>query len=379
MTKRVIGILTGGGDAPGLNNAIKQVVNSAAGEFIIEGITEGWKGAIMMTKGEDPRVYTLPLITNQVRRIDRTGGTILMSSRANPFNYGGEDLSDKVAGFLSERYHAVIALGGEDTLGAAGKLYAKGLDIIGIPKTIDKDLCQTRFTLGFDTATNIIKDHVISLKTPAGSHGEVYFIEAMGRNAGHLTYWGGIGANAHFITIPEAEIDAERLIEAIERRRGSLVKRRGYSLDGLRYTIVVVSEGTRFSGVGQITKKTIDPHGNQELGDGLVALYLQRKYKELTGCTAKTEVIGRRQRGGSPSAYDNLLGILLGQKGVDLIRHGDFGRMATFNGETVGDVPLESVIDKIRILDADKVYDPKRYRPIIAANNRLYHEIEVSK
>ncbi len=372
-----IAVLTGGGDCPGLNNTIKWIVNSAGNDFEIEGITEGWKGAIKAALGENKKIYTLPLNIEQVRRIDRTGGTILMSSRKNPFNYEDKDVSDEVMKFLNDNYYALIAIGGEDTLGAAGKLSRKGLRVVGVPKTIDKDLCGTQFTLGFDSAVDIIWREVEKLKSTAGSHGQTYFVEAMGRSAGHLSYWSAVSANAHFVTIPEVETDYEKLFEKIAQRKQSLEMKRGYTLDGLRYTITVVSEGTRLKGIGEINKGKKDDHGNHCLGG--ISEFLASEYTKKTGYEARSMVFGHIQRGGVPSFQDRIRARLLGEKSTQLIRKEEFGSMATISEDCVGSVPLERVIGRIRVLDADICYDIENFKPVFDRSPKIYHEKEVSK
>ncbi|MBU1201781.1 MAG: ATP-dependent 6-phosphofructokinase [Nanoarchaeota archaeon] len=372
-----IAVLTGGGDCPGLNNAIKQIVHSGKDKFEIEGITEGWAGAIKIALGGDRETYTLPLNVEQVRRIDRTGGTILMSSRKNPFNYNNQDLSDEVMKFLNENYYALIAIGGEDTLGVAGKLSKKGLRVVGIPKTIDKDLCGTQFTLGFDSAVDIVWKEIEILKSTAGSHGLTYFVEIMGRNAGHLTYWSAVAAGAHFVTIPEVETNYEKLFERISERKKSLPMKRGYTLDGLRYTMIIVSEGTKLRSIGEIKKGKTDDHGNTYLGG--VAEFLTKNYTEMTGNEARAVVLGHIQRGGAPSFQDRIRGRILGEESLKLIRKEYFGRMATIDNYETGDVSLDQIIGRIRVLDADKCYDQEKFRPIIGKENKIYHEKEIDK
>lgn len=383
MAKKPVGVLTGGGDCPGLNNAIKTIVLGAGKDLPVEGVAKGWDGPIQMaTARPSTRIgaietYTLPLGEEEVRRIDRAGGTILMSSRANPFNYRGKDVSDQVVRFLNNRYHGVIAIGGEDTLGVAGKMARKGLRVVGVPKTIDKDLCGTEYTLGFDSAVNMVQYLVTSLKSTAGSHGMVYFVEAMGRKAGHLTYWGGRSAAVHFMTIPEVETDLKKVFQLIAKRKKSLPLKRGFTLDGLRYTIVLISEGTNIRGLGEVRKGDTDPHGNVYLGG--VADYMCNEYIKVTGDTnARSLNLGHLQRSGPPSNKDRLMAEALAQRSLDLVRAGDFGRMANIEGNRVGDTPLDVVVGRIRILDAQECFNSHTYQPIVSAE-KLYSEIEVPK
>ena len=377
---RKIGILTGGGDCPGLNNAIKQVVETADSRGIeVEGLTEGWKGPILAALKKLPtRTVTYPLDLKEVRRIDREGGSILMSSRKNPFNYKGEDVSDAVAKFLSQRYYALIAIGGEDTLGIAGKLAKKGLRVIGIPKTIDKDLCGTDTSLGFDSALNYDTETLKRLRSTAGSHGMIYFVEIMGRHAGHLAYRSAAASHTHFLTIPEVEISSDKLFEKIFERKSSLKMKRGYTRDGLRYSIIAVAEGTRLKGIGEIVLGERDPSGNVYLGG--IAQYLATQFKERFNkeeYETRAVVIGHSQRGGTPSTQDNLFGMFLGTKAIELVEKEQFGRMASIRGNEISDVSLDVVIDRIRILDAQVCYDTVNFKPILKDN--LYREREVGK
>lgn len=378
--KPKIAVFTGGGDCPGLNNAIKRIVHGAAGHFDIDGIVQGWQGSISMALNPDAETietFTIPLDVEQVRRIDRQGGTMLMSSRANPYNHDGKDVSDEVLNFLNSRYHAVVAIGGEDTLGAAGKLAKKGLRVVGIPKTIDKDLCGTEYTLGFDSAVNRVTDYVKIMKSTAGSHGMTYFIEVMGRKAGHLTYWGGKAANVHFMTIPEVETDHQRLFSIIQERKKSMPIRRGFTGDGRRYTIVLVSEGTELKGVGSIKKGKVDSHGNMILGG--VADYLCAEYiRETKDEDARSPTIGHYQRSGDPSNKDGIMAEMFANRALKLIGSEMFGRIVTAEGAAVGDTPLDVVIGRIRVLDVPKCYNTGTFQPK-PLEDQLYHEVEVSK
>jgi len=382
-----IAVLTGGGDCPGLNNAIKQIVVSAQGKYEVEGITEGWEGAIQLALHNNEKtrsIYTTPLNEETVRRIDREGGTILMSSRANPFKYpmiveGKKaivDVSQEVLRFLNNSYHAVGSIGGEDTQKVAGILSGKGARVVAIPKTIDKDLCGTQFTLGFDTAVNNVTNVLNDLRSTAGSHGMTYFVQIMGRRAGHLTYHSGIASNVHFMTIPEIETDMDRLFSLIQEHKLH-EKYPGYHRDGKRYTIVAVAEGTRLKGVGEIIEdKTLDPHGNPMLGG--VARYMMQQYIKMTGDkNARELVLGHIPRSGPPSCQDRIRGKFAGVKALELISRDEFGRMVSLGTDGTGDVPLIDVVDKIRVLDAQVCFDLDHYRPHL--NQKFYHEREISK
>jgi 6-phosphofructokinase len=389
MAKRKIAVFTGGGDCPGLNNAIKQVVKSAkeaGNDYDVDGITEGWLGACEISLHDDPEttsIFTASQDVLTVRRIGREGGTKLMTSRANPFKYTSvdksvvkEDISDLVLKTLNDRYYAVIAIGGEDTLGAAGKLAAKGLRVVGIPKTIDKDLCGTQFTLGFSSALDSASSDLDKVRSSAGSHGMVYFVEIMGRRAGHLTYHSGIASNVHFMTIPEVETDLDKLFSRIEERK---FKERypGYHLDGRRYTLVAVAEGTNIKGIGEIVQsKELDAHGNPKLGS--VATLITQEYIKRTGDDNARDIAFKYLvRSGRPSAQDKTRGKQTGTKAIELINKGSFGRLVSLAIDRTTDVPLIDVVDKIRILDAQVCFDKDNYQPIIT--DIYYPEREVDK
>jgi ATP-dependent phosphofructokinase / diphosphate-dependent phosphofructokinase len=280
-----------------------------------------------------------------------------------------------VVKFLNSRYHAVVAIGGNDTLGAAGKMAQKGLRVVGVPKTIDKDLCGTEYSLGFDSAVNLIQMLVVNLKSTAGSHGMIYFVEAMGRNAGHLTYWGGRAAHVHFMTIPEIVTDTDKLFALIQNRKKKMPLKRGFNLDGLRYSIVLVSEGARLKGVGEIHKGGVDPHGNVYLGG--VADYMCNEYIKQTGDKgARSLNLGHLQRSGSPSNKDGLMAEAFSQRALELVETQGFGRMSSILGNSIGDTPLDVVIGRIRILDAQECFDSETYQPRISSE-RIYNEIEI--
>ena len=377
MAAKRIGVLTGGGDCPGLNNVIKQIVRESTDRgYEVEGLTEGWRGPIMASLGEyDVEVVTLPLDLVGVRRINREGGTILMSSRDTPFNYSGNDVSDKVIEFLNNRYYAVITIGGEDTNGAAGKLAQRGLRVVGVPKTVDKDVCETDMTLGFDSALDYVTSELERIRYTAGSHGMVYFVEIMGRNAGHLAYWSAAASNTHFLTIPEVEVDMDLLFEAIVRRKDSLPMERGYTRDGRRYAIVAVAEGTRLKGIGEIRKGREDPSGNIYLGG--IADYLSQNFNDRTDYDSRSLVLGHLQRSGPPTTDDRLLGIFFGTKAVELVENESFRRMVSLRGTDVTDVSLDVVIDRMRVLDAERCYDAANFKP--TPKGSLYQEIELGK
>jgi 6-phosphofructokinase len=380
MTRK-IGILTGGGDCPGLNNAIKWVTNTALDEgleaarghaYEVEGITYGWRGAVEMALGHDHiQENVMPLDREVVRKIDRDGGTILGSSRTNPFRYKEEpaseakDVSDKVLHALQKRYFAVVAIGGEDTLGVAHKLHGMGLNIVGIPKTIDKDLGGTDITLGFDSAVNYIKDALTRLLYTAGSHNMNYFVEIMGRHTGHLAFHGGMAGGAHFILVPECEFEQDTLFDKIIHRKESGKKSE-------RYTIVAVAEGAKMKGVGEIKQGAKDAFGHVYLGG--IALHLRHEFEKRAGrkYEARELVLGHLQRGGTPSTFDMILGRHFGIKAIDLVDQGKFGRIASLRNNRITEAPLEEA-GRTNYLDCKKCYDAKNLVPRLIADTMYFN------
>jgi len=258
-----IGVLTGGGDAPGLNPAIRAMVYRGADDGIeIVGLYDGWEGLL-----DGFAEHTWPLDVQTVRTWDRDGGTNLGSSRTNPFKHpSGDKKTDRAAEVLRniERLalDGLVAIGGEDTLGVAAKLAGLGAPVCGIPKTIDKDLSATDYTLGFDTSVRTVAEIVERSRTPAGSHHWVQVVEVMGRHAGHLAFWSGLAGGAYMILIPEYAFDVRRVYELLDARLSGRVDRK-YP----RYAVVVVAEGAVPAGTGEITvDKEKDEFGHTKLG-----------------------------------------------------------------------------------------------------------------
>ncbi|HJZ82158.1 MAG TPA: ATP-dependent 6-phosphofructokinase, partial [Pyrinomonadaceae bacterium] len=297
MTKsQRIGVLTGGGDAPGLNPAIKGLVYRGS-ELGIEvvGLFDGWRGLL------NPLPDTLPLSRTTVRRWDRDGGTNLGSSRTNPFrqateNGGTEDRSaDVIENIDKLKLDALVVCGGEDTLGVAARLAGLGVKIVGVPKTIDKDLEGTDYTLGFDTALRNVSEIIERSRTPAGSHGWVQIIEVMGRHAGHLALWSGVAGQASMILIPEHPFSYERVFWLLKDRLGKPGLHRAHSRRP-RYAVVVVAEGSRADGGEMIT---LDDHqdafGHVRLGG--IGDVLAQKIASETAYESRAVVLGHPQRG----------------------------------------------------------------------------------
>src|ERR1044071_8640438 len=309
-SKRV-GVLTGGGDAPGLNPAIKGLVyrGSELGLEII-GLFDGWRSLI------NPAPEVLPLDRETVRRWDRDGGTNLGSSRTNPFkqlSVEGEarDRSQEVLDNIERlKLDALVVCGGEDTMGVGAKLAQRGVRVVGVPKTIDKDLAGTDYTLGFDTALRNVSEVIERSRTPAGSHGWVQIVEVMGRHAGHLALWSGVAGQAHLILIPEHPFRFERVFQLLRDRLGESDLSRGPSRRP-RYSVIVVAEGARAEDAQLVTLNDgHDNFGHVRLGG--IGEVLARRIGAETHYEARAVVLGHPQRGGPPSAIDRIMGMMFG-------------------------------------------------------------------
>lgn len=332
-----IGILTGGGDCPGLNPVIRAVVRKAVGQGDeVIGLRNGWKG--LMEK------QTIALNLDSVSGILPKGGTIIGTSRTNPYKTkGGADIVKK--NFKNLGLDALIAVGGEDTLGVATKLAEEGVNIVGAPKTIDNDLNATDFTFGFDTAVNIVMECIDRLHTTAESHNRVMVVEVMGRHAGWIAAYAGIAGGADYILIPEIPIDLGQICESIKKRHDR----------GKNFSIVVVSEGAAFKeGTLALQEKELDEFGHVRLGG--IGNKLAELIEKKTGFETRVTVLGHIQRGGSPTAFDRVLGTRFGVKAYDLVKEGKFGRMVSLRGNEIVDVPLREATGKLKTLDS-KLYD----------------------
>ena len=359
-----IGVLTGGGDAPGLNPAVKGLVYRAF-EFDIEvvGIYDGWRGLL------NPIAETLPLDRYKVRRWDRDGGTNIGSSRTNPFrivNKLGEkiDRSDEAIENIKELgLDAIVACGGEDTLGVGAKLSQKGANIVGVPKTIDKDLPGTDYTVGFDTALRNVTEVIERSRTPAGSHGWVQVVEVMGRHAGHLALWSGVAGQADLILIPEHPFRYEKVFQHLRERLGDpLAWRRDSGKP--RYSVIVVAEGA-YAEDGELV--TIDDQhdafGHAKLGG--IGEVLAKKIMAETPYDARSVMLGHPQRGGQPSPIDRIMGMMFGARAAEAVASGDFGKMVSAKGVApaceLSLVDITSVLEKINTVDVENHYDTERY------------------
>lgn len=329
-----IGILTGGGDCPGLNPVIRAVVRKAFNEgFETIGIRSGWKGL--------RDCETMALDVDAVSGILPKGGTILGTSRTNPYKSEG-DVQKIKENYKRLNLYALIAIGGEDTLGVAVKLYKEGLNIVGVPKTIDNDLSNTDYTFGFDTAVNIVTEAIDRLHTTAESHNRVMVVETMGRHAGWISTEGGIAGGADMILIPEIPIDIEEVCNSIKKRHER----------GKNFSIVVVAEGAQFKGKDLIKQEEkLDAFGHVRLGG--IGQVLADMIEKKTGFETRVTVLGHLQRGGSPSAFDRVLGTRFGVEAVQLVLEGKFGYMVSLQGNKIVPVQIEKAVGTLKALDME--------------------------
>ncbi len=333
-----IGILTGGGDCPGLNPVIRAVVRKGLLEgYELIGIKNGWKGMI--------EANAMPLTIDTVSGILPKGGTILGTSRTNPYKKEG-DLEKVKENFKSFGLTALVAVGGEDTLGVAAKLVKNGIpSIVGVPKTIDNDLSATDYTFGFDTAVNIATDCIDRLHTTAESHHRIIVAEVMGRHAGWIAIEAGIAGGADVILIPEMPIDIEEVCSIVRKRHAR----------GKTFSIVVVAEGAQFRKKDMVLKEQkLDSFGHVRLGG--IGELLAEEIEKRTGFETRVSVFGHIQRGGSPTAFDRVLGTRFGVKAVELIKNKKFGRMVALAGMKIIDVPLSEAVKDLKTVDME-LYD----------------------
>lgn len=336
MTKvRKIGILTGGGDCPGLNAVIRAVVWQAERYgFDVMGIKNGWRGVV-----EGSAIH---LKRKQVAGILYRGGTILGTSRTNPFK-DKATLRRAVSNIKKMGLHAIVAVGGEDTLGVANKLWQeKKIKVVGVPKTIDNDIMGTDYTFGFDTAVSIATEAVDRIHTTAESHNRVIVIEVMGRHAGWIAAYSGIAGGADIILVPEHQIDIKYVCDAIKRRRDA----------GRNFSIVVVSEGAKIKGHDFIlSSKKKDAFGHVQLGG--IGAVLSKEIENGTGFETRVTVLGHVQRGGTPTAHDRVLATRYGYAAMECVNKGAFGKMVALIGKDVKAIPLSTMAKDIKTIDKE--------------------------
>jgi phosphofructokinase-like protein len=360
MRESRIGILTGGGDCAGINPAIKWVVKTALDErlqwerrirYNVLGIKDGWKGLIEV-QPKEPSVqdYTVPLNQEIVRTWDRYGGSMLGTSRTNPYDPKNDQSKRVLANVEKLRLDALVVIGGDDTLGVAHRLEEEGVNVVGIPKTIDKDLPETDYTLGFETAVSVITEEIDRLRTTAGSHKRIFVVETMGRHSGWLALEGGESSGAFIILIPEHDFSLDKVNElVVEGRRG-----------GARYDIVVVAEGAKPSGGAEfIRQEGLDSFGHKFLGG--VADSLAREIQEATKLETRSINLSHLQRGGAPCAYDRRMGRYFGIAAMDLVATGCFGNMVCVRNGKITACPIANIVGRPRFVDVDTQYDVERY------------------
>jgi len=332
-----IGVLTGGGDCPGLNAVIRAAVRKGVQEYDYEfvGFRDGWRGPL---EGDHA-----PLGVPDVRGILPRGGTILGSSRTNPFKVdrGVERINATLADVGVD---ALIAIGGEDTLGVANKLHAEGVHVVGVPKTIDNDLSATDYTFGFDTAVQIATDAIDRLHTTAESHHRVLIVEVMGRHAGWIALHSGLAGGANVILIPERPFDIDEVCRFIEHRFQT------------RYApIVVVAEGAvPREGTMAVVEGETDAFGHVRLAG--IGQRLEEEIRGRTGKDARATVLGYIQRGGTPTAYDRVLATRFGLHAIDAVHAQQWGQMTALRGTAIELVPLADAVGTLKTVPAE-LYD----------------------
>jgi len=346
MAAKKIGILTGGGDAPGLNAVIQAVtVKGVESGYEIVGFEEGWRGLL--------KKMSRPLTVADVEDIHMLGGTILGSSRTNVSKVeNGFEIAKNNLEELG--IHALIAAGGEDTLGVALKLYQAGANVVGVPKTIDNDVNATDYTFGFDTAINRVSDFLEMLRTTTEAHRRIMVVEIMGRHAGWITLQGGMAGGAHMILIPEIETRVSDVCAMVRRRFEA----------GKRWAIIAVAEGAVIPDVMKDVAHSsqLDDFGHVQLGTGKgIADALANAIEYETGFETRSIVLGHLQRGGSPTAFDRVLGTRLGVHVVTMIENGQFGMMAALKGGEMQAVPLQDAVGSLKTVQSYKFETAKLF------------------
>ncbi|MGH9128500.1 MAG: 6-phosphofructokinase [Acidimicrobiales bacterium] len=334
-----VGVLTGGGDCPGLNAVIRAVVRKgevAFGDTLV-GFADGWRGLI------DNRI--LPLDVEHCRGILPKGGTILGTSRTNPFKVEGGE-SAVVATVAGNGLDALVAIGGEDTLGVAHRLAGLGVPVVGVPKTIDNDLSATEVTFGFHTAVQIATEAIDRLHTTAESHDRVIVCEVMGRHAGWIATYAGIAGGAAEIVVPEEPFDIELICQHLVSRHSK----------GRFASIVVVAEGAvPKEGTMAIRSGEVDQFGHVRLGG--IGTLLAEEIERRTGFESRVTVLGHIQRGGTPTAFDRVLATRFGVAAIQAVHEGEFDTMVALQGGDIVRVPLAQGVDQLKTLDLELLHD----------------------
>ena len=334
-----VGMLTGGGDCPGLNAVMRAVARKGEREYGYElvGFVDGWRGVM---DGD-----TVPLGVEALRGTLPRGGTIIGTSRTNPDKVDGGP--EKAMATLERLgIDALIAIGGDDTLGVASKLFDAGVHTVGVPKTIDNDLSATELTFGFDTAVQIATDAIDRLHTTSESHHRVMVCEVMGRHAGHIAVWSGIAGGASMILIPEEPFDIEAVCEALVRRHAK----------GNFASIVVVAEGAvPKEGTMTVQSGDLDQFGHVRLGG--IANALAAEIEGRTGYESRATILGHIQRGGTPTAFDRVLATRFGIGAIEAVHDGDFGTMVALQAGQIVRVPISAGVDEPKLVDPALYHD----------------------
>lgn len=329
------GLLTGGGDCPGLNAVIRAVVRAGEADgHSLFGFEYGWAGVLQGNGAE--------LTAQTTRGILHRGGTILGSSRTNPYKAGGPGTKGVKEGMAKQGVDVLIPIGGEDTLGVARQLAADGVPVIGVPKTIDNDLAGTDFTFGFQTAVQIATDAIDRLHTTAESHNRVMVVEVMGRHAGHIAAWSGMAGGADVILVPERPFEVEDVCDHLRNRHDN----------GSSFSIVVVSEGAQPKEGSMKTQGSggkTDAFGHERLGG--IAFDLEREIEERTGYETRMTILGHVQRGGTPTAYDRVLATRFGVAAARAANAGHSGQMVALQGTEIAEVSLDEAVAAPKLLE----------------------------
>jgi phosphofructokinase-like protein len=324
-----VGMLTGGGDCPGLNAVIRALCRRLWEDgHETYGVMNGWRGMI------DGNLQ--PLGYDEISGILHKGGTIIGTSRTNPWRSdGGVDGVKQTF----ERIDALVAIGGEDTLGVASRLYAElGLPVVGVPKTIDNDLNGTDYTFGFDTAVYVATEAVDRCHSTAESHNRIIVVETMGRHAGWIALFSGIAGGADYILIPEQPVDYDEVAAAVDRRRSR----------GKSFSVIVASEGAELPGIED--EGEVDEFGHVRVENRAVGAAVAEEVEKRTGMQARATVLGYIQRGGTPTPRDRMLGLRFGLKAADLVDTGQWGQMSALHGDDIVSVPLTEATAELKLV-----------------------------
>jgi ATP-dependent phosphofructokinase / diphosphate-dependent phosphofructokinase len=332
-----IGVLTGGGDAPGLNAAIRGVTRRALeGGDLVVGIKNGWAGLL----GSGDTVLLTPRAVDSILQL---GGTILGTSRTNPLK-SPIHLQEVLDNLAALELDALIPIGGDDTLSVAYELHRRGVKVVGVPKTVDNDLAETEYCIGFDTAIGIVAEALDRLHTTAMAHHRILVVEVMGREAGWVALKGGMAGGAELILIPEVQIDLDWVCQTLQRHRAQ----------GKDASIIVVAEGVELpEAIVGPGAEEVDAFGHVRLDRRGVGDALARYLEKRTGHETRVTVLGHLQRGGTPSAYDRIMATRCGVAAVDLLRQGQVGYLAGVRGDSIYPVPLEQVVGHARTVDPE--------------------------